>query len=346
MLSDMPFYSAHFMNLATWEEPVRRLCAQHGFGCKGIQPGLPGTFPTFIVRMEADRAQPGSRCMVVKFFGSLFEGSTSFAIERAMSHYLAQQSLPVRSPVILAEGQLSTGWQYLIFEGISGVSIGQVRQQLSEECWVKVAGQMGIFMKGLHTVTATTQPVIPIIAEGMSWDGFVAFLEMQRANCHANHQRWKDLPEQLLGQVQGYLLPVEELLDFASPSHLIHADLTGDHLLGQLTPIKSTTVISHPSPQPAKADWDNLAIIDWGDTRAGNILYELVALHLDLFQANKHLLSSCLEHYCLPDFYQQDFPRKALCMTLLHQFPMATRVYEPYRDVQTLNELAAGLFEV
>ncbi len=87
-----------------------------------------------------------------------------------------------------------------------------------------------------------------------------------------------------------------------------------------------------------------MAIIDWGDTRVGNILYELVALHLDLFRGDKHLLKLCLQAYELPIFYQLDFTRKALSMVLLHEFPMPAHVYAPYQDAHSLDELAEAVF--
>jgi hypothetical protein len=344
LFSDKLYYSAHFMDLALWEDSVRMVCARHGFRYKEISPALPGSFPTFIVQLDVDDALPDSRTIVVKFFGPLFDGAASFAIERVMGHYLAQQPLPIRSPAILAEGQLDPQWQYLIFEGVSGVSIGQVRQQLTEVSMVRAAGQLGAFIKRLHTLTATTPPLIPMATDVMSWEGFLTFLDMQRVNCRANHQQWKDFPAQLLGQVQDYLLPVEELLDLTSAPHLIHADLTGDHLLGRLTRSKETPTIRARSLHIEGVDWDSLAIIDWGDARVGNILYELVALHLDLFKADKHLLHICLEHYGLPDFYQQDFTHKALCMLLLYQFPMPASVFAPHKDAQNLHELAERLF--
>jgi hypothetical protein len=92
--------------------------------------------------------------------------------------------------------------------------------------------------------------------------------------------------------------------------------------------------------------WKSLAVIDWGDAMTGNILYELVSLYLDLFQSDKQLLKVCLDVYGLPDFYQHDFPRKALSMVLLHQFPLPTRVYAPYIGVKSLQELAECLFAV
>jgi hypothetical protein len=346
LLSDKPFYSAHFMDLALWEPSVRMVCDRNGFAAQRVSPGLPGTFPTFIVKLEAGGVHPVHKSIVVKFFGLLFEGAQSFAVERAMGRYLTQHTLEMRSPAVLAEGRLTPEWHYLIFEAVSGVSIGQVRQQLSELSWVRVASQMGTFMRGLHTVTVNTKPIMPMATSIMDWDGFVDFLEMQRVSCHSNHLRWNDLPPQLLAQVQDYLLPVQDLLDLASPPHLIHADLTADHLLGRLLTGDQTPSKSTRSPLQPEGDWDGLAIIDWGDTRLGNILYELVALHMDLFQADKHLLSVCLEQYGLPGFYKQDFPRKALCMLLLHQFPMSAQMYALYQDVQTLHELAEGLFGV
>lgn len=345
LLYDQPFYSAHFMDLALWETSIREVCERHGFTGTRLNPGLPGSYPAFIVELDGG-AHVAHKSIVVKFFGLLFGGAESFAVERAMGDFLAQHPLEVRSPAILAEGQLTPDWQYLIFEGISGMSIGQVRRQLSAQSWERVAGQMGTLMRGLHNVTMNTKPILPAATSIMDWDGFEDFLETQRQNCHSNHLLWNDLPPQLLEQVQGYLLPVEALIDLTSPPHLIHADLTADHLLGRLMAGGQTPSISTQSPLKAGGDWYSLAIIDWGDTRVGNILYELVALHLDLFQADKHLLRVCLEQYGLPGFYKQDFPRKALCMLLLHQFPMPAQVYAPHRAAQTLHTLAEGLFGV
>jgi len=344
LLSDRAFYSRHFMDLALWEPFVRQSCEQHGLGCTQVRPGIPGTFPTFVVELMPRGSQPPLQSVVVKFFGPLFDGACSFQIENEVGHWLAQQTLPIRSPAILADGQLDHEWSYLIFEGIQGVSIGQVRTQLSLDSWAGVAEQMGVFIKALHMSTTTALIEIEMPSSTKVWSGFADFLELQRSTCHANHQRWDDLPPHLLPQVQDYLIPVDQLLDASSLPHLIHADLTSDHLLGGLVSEAQFPSIEPHSSMLARAGWDSLAIIDWGDTRIGNILYELVALYLDLLQVDKGLLKICLEHYGLPDFYRQDFPRKALCMVLLHQFPMPAWVYEPYRDAATLDELAEGLF--
>jgi hypothetical protein len=107
MLSDKPFYSAHFMDLSLWEPSVRLVCRRHGLGCEQIIPGLAGTYPTFIVECDHRDGHLSSRSVVVKFFGPLFDGVNSYVVERTIGQWLRQQSLTVRSPAILAEGQLN-----------------------------------------------------------------------------------------------------------------------------------------------------------------------------------------------------------------------------------------------
>jgi len=344
LFSDKLYYSAHFMDLAIWEPYVYQVCIQHGFRFRRVIPGLPGSFPTFIVELDAEAVQQQFGSIVVKFFGPLYDGAASFRVEQSMGHFLAQNSLSVRSPSILAEGKLTVEWWYLIFEHIPGVSIGQIRQQLSTDAWSSVAQYMGEFMKALHSATATMLPVILMSPSVMDWDGFVDFLEVQRADCYANHQKWNDLPPHLLEQLQDFILPIGQLLDLSVLPHLIHADLTSDHLLGELCPTQETLPKGPQSPPTGATVWHTLAIIDWGDTRVGNILYELVALHLDLFRADKQLLRICLQTYGMSDFYCQDFPRKAFSVVLLHQFPMPASIYAPHQDARTLQELAERLF--
>jgi hypothetical protein len=154
-LTDKSDYSSHFMDVSLWEPFVSRVCLQHGFACRNVQPGVPGTYPTFIVELDPARSQPSVRSVVVKFFGPLFNGADSFRVERALGHWLEQQSLPVRSPAILSEGELDPDWCYLIFEHIPGVPIGQVSDKLSAEDWAGVAKLLGEYLRQLHKVSSS-----------------------------------------------------------------------------------------------------------------------------------------------------------------------------------------------
>jgi hypothetical protein len=334
------YYSTYFMDPAVWAPFVRKVAVVRGFNCGKIRPGLPGTYPTFIVRLSPPIPDRASASIVVKFFGPLFDGEKAHAIEVQIGSFLEQHPIELHSPKILADGWLSPAWRYLIFEYIPGKSFGQARQELSITAMESVARQMGIFMKEFHYLTGNQPSLLKKLQVGGDWIDFASFLQEQLDNCLLNHTRWNDLPAHLLEQLPGYLPQVEEVLDLSSIPHLIHADLTGDHLLGKLLPTPKTSPITNGK------EWKSLAIIDWGDCRVGNILYELVALHIDLFQTDKHLLDICLEAYGLPAFYKQDFAHKALAMTLLHQFPMPMSAYRPYQHVQSLDELAEGLFGV
>jgi hypothetical protein len=333
LLSDRRYYADHFMDLLLWQPYINDLCRRLGLACQQVIPGLPGSFPTFIVTLV--QSSPW-RKLVLKFFGPLFDGHASYQVERYMGQYIAQHSLPIASPSILFDGQLDDDWLYLVFEHIPGLSLGGVRQQLSPEALGSMAGQLGEYMRALHTLTAEEVPAFASITPTHHLKDFLAFLEYQRMHCQAHHQQWNDLPAHLLAQLPDFLLSPHELLDPAAAPHLVHADLTADHLLGRLIP--QTGAI-----QPGSA-WQSLAIIDWGDARLGNILYELVAVYVDLFHGVRHLLHTCLESYRLPRFFQHDFPRKALTMLLLHQFPMPATFYAPYHDCNTLYELADRLF--
>jgi hypothetical protein len=336
--TELPFYKAHFMDLALWDPFVRHVAEICGYICRRIYPGIPGSYPTFIAELDPSLNIPGNKKIVIKFFGPLFEGAKSFQVERDMGDFVNSHPLPIRSPAILAQGSLAEDWHYLVFEFIPGISLAQARHRLPRVSLEILARQVGQFMKELHRLTTPAQAALP---QGTSpWLEFAQFLEVQKAACFNTHQRWGDLPSPLLAQLPGFIPPIEGLLDLASPPHLIHADLTADHLLGRL-------VVNQASKQArSSSSWESLAIIDWGDSRLGNILYELVALHVDLFRGDKRLLGMCLEAYELPGFYLQDFAKKALSMVMLHQFPMPAAFYAPYADVPSLQSLADGLFGI
>ncbi len=352
--ADLPFYSAHFMDLAIWDPYVRQVALRHGYNVLRVSAGLPGTYPTFIAEISNPLNEPSQTAIVVKFFGPLFEGTAAFHVERSMGHFLSRHSLSIASPAVLADGQLDQSWNYLILERIAGVSFGKARPTLPGAVMEATARQLGQYLKELHTLTACQRPEVP--ETPYTWLEFMDFLENQRATCLHHHRQWNDLPTTLIEQLPGFVLPIDQLLDLSSLSHLIHADLTGDHLLGKLLPAShclNSPDLPFERPQAITPisrtqvnGWESLAIIDWSDCRVGNILYELVAIHLDLFQGDKHMLHLFLNAYGLPGFYAQDFARKALCMVLLHQFPVPEKIIARYKSVRNLEELADGLFSL
>ena len=74
--------------------------------------------------------------------------------------------------------------------------------------------------------------------------------------------------------------------------------------------------------------WQPTGIIDFGDVWIGDRMYELVALHLGLFDADRRLLRAFLDAYGFDDRLRRDFVRRAMAMTLLFQFDTLGEVIE------------------
>jgi hygromycin-B 7''-O-kinase len=233
----------------------------------------------------------------------------------------------------VAEGQLFKAgngwpWPYLVFEYVPGGSIGEVYDKVGLEDKLVLARWMADITRRMY------QAALP--AAGIfhpAWEPFTDLLQKQSSGCRKSFEEWGCLPEHLLAQLEDFLLPVGELVDSHTTPHLIHADLTADHVLGRLE----------------GGRWHSLALIDFGDAMLGNLYYELVALHLDLFHADKRLLAVYLDAYGLDEAARRKLPVRAMNMALLHRFNVLEPVFERnpgLRQVQTLNELADVLWNV
>ncbi len=286
---------------------------------------MPGTFPTFIVDDQ----------WVVKFFGRLFEGEKAFAAEFQANQIIS--GLEIAAPALLLQGRLiddpeAWRWPYLVFEYLPAISIGEVYEQVSFEDKLLLARKLGHMTHRLHsfpldTFSASHPAFLP------DWNPFIHFLEQAYQQCLQNQRNAGLLPSHLLEQVQEFVFPPEELVDLSRPPHLIHADLTRDHILGTLE----------------NGGWETKGIIDWGDAMTGNFLYELLALHLDLFHCDKRLLKEYLDAYGLEEKARQKIPGQAMSLALIHRFNVMEPVFRDFpnlRTVPTLAELASILWEV
>jgi len=320
LLESYETYGDYFMDLRLWEAFVCQICQRHNLEpFEPVRAGLAGTYPTFIV---ADR-------WVIKFFGRLFQGAAAYQVELQVNQLIASTN-EIQAPPVVDTGNLfqitdSWNWPYLIFKYVPGVSIGQVYGQVSFEDKLTLARQLGRITRKLHQIPLTGTAFESQKGPG----GYQGFLTTQRENCVHNHQEWGSLPERLIVQIEDYLLPVEALVDNDGPASLIHADITRDHILGSINEL----------------GWQTRALIDFGDAIVGDLFYELVALHLDTFQADQNLLKAYLQSYGISDRQRQDFVHKAMSVTLLHQFHVleGVRAFLDF-EVDSLEALATNLW--
>ena len=315
-------YRRYFTDASFWEPFIALVCRRHALPITGApRSGLPGTFPTFIV---SDR-------WVVKFFGPLFEGPACFQVELACSRLLPP-GFPV--PALVTSGNLYPPgttehfWPYLVSEYIPAPSIGEVYPRISSSSKLALAHQLGFLLHLMHRIPLAAEPVFT-----PGWQPYQQLLARQISGCLERHTAWGSLPASMLYEIPAYLLSASELIPPAQAPSLIHADLTRDHLLGHLSP---------------DGNWRLRAIIDFGDALSGDLFYELVVLHLELFDANLHLLRTYLEAYQLSPFHQQDFVRKAMNLTLLHAYDPFATLFERHpemRQCTSLEELANRLWD-
>ena len=271
---------------------------------------------------------------MIKFFGRLFNGEASYQVElHAIQLISANGRIPI--PTLISHGSLKVddpdwNWPYLILQYLDGISIGETWDQLCIENKMRIASEMGRTVRFLHSIP---------LGEGgyfqMDWDAYRKFLSSQKMNWRKRYQDTGSFPPHFLRQIERFLLPIDDLIDANETPHLIHADLTRDHLLGKID----------------EGHWITLGVIDFGDSMVGNIFYELVALHLDLFQCDKNLLKIFLDHYKLKKDLYSNFAIRAMNFTLLHQFGEYIfadlfRRYPHLCQIETLENLADELWGI
>jgi hygromycin-B 7''-O-kinase len=313
ILSTDAGYRQRFFDADYWTPYVRWVVwKQFGVRNAAVRSGLAGTYPTFIAD---DR-------WVVKFFGDLFEGEATHAAELCVG-LLRPERHGIPAPALLAHDDMYDApgqwrWPYLVFEFMEGGSIGEAGDSVSHGDRVRIAREVAGMTRALHTV--------PIPADGpfdASWGAYEALIACQRAQCVENHREWGDLPDHLIAQIDYYLAPTEELIDRGRPPHLIHADITADHILGLVE----------------AARWRTTALIDFGDAMVGGHLYELVALHLDVFRGDTALLAAYLDAYGVDVAFHAALPRLALSTCLLHRFDVFASLAAIVGDVDEVASL-------
>ena len=286
-----------------------------------LRMGTAGTFPAVLVGNQ----------YVVKFFGPLFNGHASIRIEHAVYRMLAADTA-IPTPKMIANGILAPDddwkWEYLISSQLPGESYGTFQGWLTNSNRKDIAAFVADAASRIHRLIPGPEANMPL-----DWSRWNTFLTRQTHSCTERHREWGSLPGTLIDQIVPYLSPRSEPHADVGPPVVMHCDLTADHILGEW-----------------RADaWIPTGIIDFGDAKVGDRLYELVALHIESFGGDKELLRVFLDHYGLDVARRSDFARRAMSMTLLHEFNVLETVcsFMPeVREMTSLDQLAAALWDV
>jgi len=290
-----PHYGQHLGDAAYWEPYVVEVLARHGVATRPLEVPFVGTFPTFLV---------GD--VVVKLFGPGFDGVRSCAIELALFDAIGDVT-EIPAPALIASGHLFDGeprWPYIVSERVGGVALREV--QLADGDAEAIAHQLGAIVDRLHAVD-----VPPAVAAR-------DLIPDLRRDAPERLRRF-GLPAHLVEQV------AEFLADAAPATHLVHGDITADHVF-----VDGSRVT---------------AIIDWGDALMADRGYELPAVYLDALRGRREWFAAFLAGARWP---LDDLPRRGLQGILEFQFDAISAIAKlvDLRSVRTLDELAKRLFAV
>ncbi len=308
-------YGRCFTNPSYWHAYVTAICARHSLeNCTTVRAGFPGTNPVFIVNEK----------YVVKFYTDLFDGERGYPVEREVYRLIATEPA-IPAPSLIATGKLfdehnGWPWPYIVIRAIPGLSMSE--SKISTTDHLAVAAWLGPVVRRIHSLTlAEVEPLSP------GWEAFERFLTVQLAEVVANQARYGVLPAHLVAQIERYLPPLTTLIDEAEAPALLHCDLNSDHVLGE----------------SVNGCWQPNGVIDFGDARVGDRMYELVALHLGLFHCDGRRLRTFLDTYGFDEALQRDFVWRAMSMTLLFEFNVCSHIFKHIPaagSVSTLEELA------
>jgi hygromycin-B 7''-O-kinase len=314
-------YGQQFTDVTVWRHAVERVCRRHNLPIASIQAGLAGTHPVFLI----DTAEP----FFIKFYETrFFAGARSYEVERDLYQWLPS-TLTLTIPQLLASGTLEDdgSWPYIITSLVPGSSFGAVRQQVSALDTHALATVLGQTLGHLHRIPITTAPVLVWLHQA-----YDHFIRRQYDRCVAHHQEWNTLPPHLIAQIPRYLAAHERITAPVSPC-LIHADLTQDHVLGVFQ----------------DGHWRLTGLIDFGDAWVGDWIYELVALHLSVFQLDQHLLQTFLTAYTSDEGKLERFVERAMVATLVFEFNAFETIAE-HRPaalaMATLEEVAVAMWSI
>ncbi len=314
-------YGRQFTDITVWRRAIEWVCQRHNIAITTMHAGLAGTHPVFLV-------QNGQQ-YVIKFYETqFFSGTRSYWVEHELYQWLPS-ALPIAIPRLLGSGTLedSGTWPYIITSVIPGTSFGEVRPMVGTADTTTLAIMLGNILAQLHRIPVQSAPFLVELR-----NAFGQFINRQYELCVANHRQWNTLPAHLIAQIPRYLAAHEHFYNPLSAC-LIHADLTHDHVLGEF--------------QDGK--WRMTGLIDFGDAWVGDPIYELVALHLSIFQLDRQLLKTFLAAYTLDSAVRNRFVKRAMLATLLFEFNSFKTIVQhrpTALEAATLDELANNVWNI
>jgi len=315
-VNDWATWSTIFTDVAVWRPIIERVWRmdgqlRHASGLERptvVAGGYPGTCAVFVVDDVA----------VIKFFPPM----VAHDIERELAAYrLLHDRLP-KMPRLLGYGRYQDRieWPYLVVSFLPGEAWREAGRRVPPIQAAGIMTELGHIIRAGHDIRLPSSGSWPAAS---AWELLVQS-RLARAGDDLRHGT------HLFGAI---IEEIEFMLSrwkwHGEPVHLLHSDLTEDHLL---------IAESH-------GNWSITGLIDWADAEVGPRVYDWVALWFSICRREPALFRAFLRGYGAPP--EVDV-RQLAAMTFLHRFGANivadTLSPEEQRAIGSLTELNHILF--
>lgn len=279
---DVSNYYQRRGDIELWRPALEAVMSEHGLSCASITAS-PGSNPVF--KIDDDR--------IVKFFTPFFDGARYFAAEIRALERAAMVGMP--SPRLLARGLMRDNagrkWPYIITDVVQGTPLEESWPLLDASGRRAVAADLGKMLSKLHAA--------PL--DAIEREEFRTFCVQMARTALKRHTDAGCAPQWALDTLQEQVFEIDNLWE-DDEIVFIHADLTPRHIFGHFDGIS----------------FEISGLVDFGDARAGHLLYELVPLHLATFGGDKACLDAFFQTY--PSSKPAHLSRFALPFFFLYEF--------------------------
>jgi len=266
-----------------------------------------------------------------------------------LQHAKIPDDFTLKLPSVVAHGHLYTEddpwlykdtdskrwhWPYTIQNFVQGQPLAK-QWKITHEEKMELAAYLGKALKVIHTLPIHTHAMYDP-AKGDAWKKFTEFLKGQCKVVLDLHKSSGRLNETIMNQIMSYLPknPISLYTDYRQHPCFLHSDMIAENVLG----LKKDNV------------WKPVALIDFGDSMVGDPIYELIPLHIEIFQCEKQYTLEVIKHYGMEAFTgRKDFSFKAMCYTLLHAqdvFRTAFEIKPEWKNYTDLNELQKAMWDL
>ena len=278
-------WSAVFKDERLWRPVIDAICDSEGIPFQSIETPRSNTNAVFVL----------DRRLVVKIYSPFW---SEFDVEPKLIEVLGMTgAVPVPRIVAAGRYQDRVTWSYLVTEYCPGQTLDAVRSEITRDELLAISSQVGMVARALHE---TDVGPLDGMHTGESWDDLVD---------RRGRQALAELVHRgMIGP--GVMDELAEILDDViidskrSPRAVVHGDLESDHVL-----LKRTD-----------GEWKVTSLIDFGDARIGVRDYEWMPLWLSLFDRDIEAMRAFLEVYDQSLLTDDEFPRRVMAWTLLHDF--------------------------